>query len=138
MPFPQAEYEKDFKGAEKAEEPPLSANEDLAQFHALLARAGDAWLALDGDQGPAKNAAYEAVGRFVVRHCDLLIAIWDGGPGGGRGGRTVADLMQAWTQVMSRQQVMDGIAEMIGEIQVEATFPDGTKLVNVHERIRLR
>jgi urease subunit gamma len=44
--------------------------------------------------------------------------------------------MQAGAQVISRQQVMDGIAEMIGEIQVEATFPDGTKLVTVHEAIR--
>ena len=55
---------------------------------------------------------------------------------GARDGRTVADLMQAGAQVISRHQVMDGIAEMIHEIQVEATFPDGTKLVTVHEPIR--
>ena len=50
--------------------------------------------------------------------------------------RTVADLMQAGAQVLTRAQVMDGIPEMIHDIQVEATFPDGTKLVTVHEPIR--
>src|SRR6202012_6022051 len=53
-----------------------------------------------------------------------------------RAARTVADLMQAGAQVLTRAQVMDGIAEMIHDIQVEATFPDGTKLVTVHEPIR--
>ena len=88
MPFPQIDYETDFKGAEVPYEPPLTAAQDLAQFHDLLARAGASWFALDGDRGPSMNRAYEAVGRFVVRHCDLLIAIWDGGEGGGRGGTT--------------------------------------------------
>ena len=55
---------------------------------------------------------------------------------GARDGRTVAELMQAGGTVLSRDQVMDGIAEMIHEIQVEATFPDGTKLVTVHDPIR--
>lgn len=55
---------------------------------------------------------------------------------GARDGRTVADMMQAGAQVLSRDQVMDGIAEMIHDIQVEATFPDGTKLVTVHQPIR--
>ncbi len=55
---------------------------------------------------------------------------------GARDGRTVADLMQAGAQVLTRAQVMPGIAEMIHDIQVEATFPDGTKLVTVHEPIR--
>ena len=55
---------------------------------------------------------------------------------GARDGLTVADLMQAGAQVITRAQVMDGIAEMIHEIQVEATFPDGTKLVTVHTPIR--
>ena len=55
---------------------------------------------------------------------------------GARDGKTVAELMQAGAHVLSRQQVMDGIAEMIPEIQIEATFPDGTKLVTVHEPIR--
>ena len=55
---------------------------------------------------------------------------------GARDGRSVADLMQAGALVLSRSQVIEGIAEMIHEIQVEATFPDGTKLVTVHEPIR--
>jgi urease subunit gamma len=48
----------------------------------------------------------------------------------------VADLMEAGATVLTRDQVMDGIAEMIHDVQVEATFPDGTKLVTVHEPIR--
>ena len=55
---------------------------------------------------------------------------------GARDGRSVADLMAAGAEVISRDQVMEGIAEMIPELQVEATFPDGTKLVTVHEPIR--
>jgi urease subunit gamma len=54
---------------------------------------------------------------------------------GARDGRTVADLMHYGTTLLSRMDVMDGIAEMIPEIQVEATFPDGTKLVTVHHPI---
>src|SRR3712207_921934 len=55
---------------------------------------------------------------------------------GARDGRSVADLMSAGATVLNREQVMDGIAEMIHEVQVEATFPDGTKLVTVHQPIR--
>lgn len=55
---------------------------------------------------------------------------------GARDGRSVAELMRDGATVVSRDQVMDGIAEMIHEIQVEATFPDGTKLVTVHNPIR--
>ena len=55
---------------------------------------------------------------------------------GARDGKTVAELMRDGATVLSRAQVMEGVAEMIGEIQVEATFPDGTKLVTVHEPIR--
>ncbi len=54
---------------------------------------------------------------------------------GARDGETVAHLMNAGRQVLSREQVMDGIAEMVHEVQVEATFPDGTKLVTVHNPI---
>ena len=54
---------------------------------------------------------------------------------GARDGRTVADLMNAGRQVLSRDDVMDGITEMLPEVQVEATFPDGTKLVTVHNPI---
>lgn len=55
---------------------------------------------------------------------------------GARDGTSVADLMRDGATVLSREQVMDGIPEMIHNIQVEATFPDGTKLVTVHEPIR--
>ncbi len=55
---------------------------------------------------------------------------------GARDGRSVAALMEAGGTVVTREQVMEGVAEMIDEIQVEATFPDGTKLVTVHEPIR--
>ena len=54
---------------------------------------------------------------------------------GARDGRTVADLMHYGTTLLSREQVMEGIPEMIPDIQVEATFPDGTKLVTVHQPI---
>ncbi|ACB96866.1 urease subunit gamma [Beijerinckia indica] len=55
---------------------------------------------------------------------------------GARDGRSVADLMEAGAHVLTAAQVMDGIAEMIHDVQVEATFPDGTKLVTVHHPIR--
>lgn len=54
---------------------------------------------------------------------------------GARDGRTVADLMGAGRSVLTRSDVMDGVAEMIPDIQVEATFPDGSKLVTVHQPI---
>ena len=55
---------------------------------------------------------------------------------GARDGRSVADLMEAGAEVVTRDDCMDGIAEMIHDVQVEATFPDGTKLVTVHHPIR--
>ena len=55
---------------------------------------------------------------------------------GARDGRTVAELMSFGTTVLSRKQVMEGVADMIHDVQVEATFPDGTKLVTVHNPIR--
>ena len=55
---------------------------------------------------------------------------------GARDGRSVAELMSAGATVLTREQVMEGIAEMIHDVQVEATFPDGTKLVTVHQPIR--
>ena len=53
-----------------------------------------------------------------------------------RDGKTVAELMQYGTTILSREDVMEGIAEMIHDVQIEATFPDGTKLVTVHDPIR--
>ena len=55
---------------------------------------------------------------------------------GARDGRSVAELMDYGTTILSTQDVMDGVAEMIPEVQVEATFPDGTKLVTVHNPIQ--
>ncbi len=55
---------------------------------------------------------------------------------GARDGRSVAELMQAGASVLTREEVMEGVPEMIHDIQVEATFPDGTKLVTVHDPIR--
>jgi urease subunit gamma len=55
---------------------------------------------------------------------------------GARDGRSVSDLMQAGATVITRDQVMEGVADMIPDVQVEATFPDGTKLVTVHAPIR--
>ena len=55
---------------------------------------------------------------------------------GARDGRTVVDLMSAGCQVLTRDDVMEGVPEMVDEIQVEATFPDGTKLVTLHQPIR--
>jgi urease subunit gamma len=71
-----------------------------------------------------------------LNHPEAVALISDFILEGARDGRTVAELMEQGAQVISRAQVMDGIAEMIHEIQVEATFPDGTKLVTVHEPIR--
>jgi urease subunit gamma len=55
---------------------------------------------------------------------------------GARDGKSVAELMQYGTTILSTEDVMEGVAEMIHDIQVEATFPDGTKLVTVHDPIR--
>ena len=71
-----------------------------------------------------------------LNHPEAVALISDVIVEGARDGRTVAELMEAGAHVLTRGQVMDGIAEMIHEIQVEATFPDGTKLVTVHEPIR--
>jgi urease subunit gamma len=71
-----------------------------------------------------------------LNHPEAVALISDFILEGARDGRSVAELMEAGAHVISRGQVMDGIPEMIHEIQVEATFPDGTKLVTVHEPIR--
>jgi urease subunit gamma len=71
-----------------------------------------------------------------LNHPEAVALISDFILEGARDGRTVAQLMEAGAHVITRKQVMDGIPEMIPEIQVEATFPDGTKLVTVHDPIR--
>jgi urease subunit gamma len=72
----------------------------------------------------------------LLNHPEALALITDFVVEGARDGRSVAELMEAGAHVVSRAQVMAGIAEMIRDVQVEATFPDGTKLVTVHEPIR--
>src|SRR5512142_1044191 len=67
-----------------------------------------------------------------LNHPEAIALITDFVVEGARDGRSVADLMEAGAHVVTRQQVMEGIPEMIPDVQVEATFPDGTKLVTVH------
>ncbi len=71
-----------------------------------------------------------------LNHPEAVALISDFVVEGARDGRSVAELMQTGATVLTRGQVMEGVAEMIADIQVEATFPDGTKLVTVHEPIR--
>jgi urease subunit gamma len=71
-----------------------------------------------------------------LNHPETIALITDFVVEGARDGRSVADLMQAGAHVVGRDQVMEGVAEMIADVQVEATFPDGTKLVTVHEPVR--
>ncbi len=71
-----------------------------------------------------------------LNHPEAIALITDFVVEGARDGRPVAELMEAGAHVITRDQVMDGIAEMIHDVQVEATFPDGTKLVTVHQPIR--
>lgn len=71
-----------------------------------------------------------------LNHPEAIALITDFVVEGARDGHSVADLMEAGAHVVSRSQVMEGIAEMIHDVQVEATFPDGTKLVTLHQPIR--
>jgi urease subunit gamma len=71
-----------------------------------------------------------------LNHPEAIALISDYVVEGARDGRTVTDLMEAGAHVITRAQVMEGVAEMIHDVQVEATFPDGTKLVTVHKPIR--
>src|SRR5262245_53297467 len=85
----------------------------------------------------AANVARRRLERGVkLNHPEAVALVTDFVVEGARDGRSVADLMQAGAKVLRREQVMDGIADIIEEMQVEATFPDGTKLVTVHAPIR--
>ena len=85
----------------------------------------------------AAEVARKRLARGVkLNHPEAIALITDFVVEGARDGRSVADLMEAGAHVITTAQVMDGIAAMIHDVQVEATFPDGTKLVTVHHPIR--
>ncbi len=85
-------------------------------------------------------AAMVARGRLergvLLNHPEAIAIITDFVVEGARDGRSVADLMEAGGHVLTRAQCREGVPEMIHDVQVEATFPDGTKLVTVHHPIR--
>ena len=85
----------------------------------------------------AAEVARKRLARGVrLNYPEAVALITDFVVEGARDGRPVAELMEAGAGVVGRDQVMEGIAEMIHDVQVEATFPDGTKLVTVHQPIR--
>lgn len=85
----------------------------------------------------AAEVARKRLARGVkLNHPEAIALITDAVVEGARDGRSVAELMQAGAEVVSADACMAGIPEMIHEVQVEATFPDGTKLVTVHNPIR--
>jgi urease subunit gamma len=85
----------------------------------------------------AANVARRRLERGVkLNHPEAIALITDFVVEGARDGRSVAELMRDGGTVIKREQVMEGVADMIHDIQVEATFPDGTKLVTVHNPIR--
>jgi len=85
----------------------------------------------------AAEVARKRLARGVkLNHPEAIALITDAVVEGARDGRSVADMMSAGAHVITRAQCMDGIAEMIHEVQLEATFPDDTKLVTVHNPFR--
>ncbi len=85
----------------------------------------------------AAEVARKRLARGVkLNHPEAIALITDAVVEGARDGRTVADMMEAGAHVITADQCMVGIPEMIHDVQVEATFPDGTKLVTVHNPIR--
>ena len=85
----------------------------------------------------AAEVARKRLARGIrLNHPEAIALISDFVVEGARDGRPVAELMEGGAHVVGRAQVMEGIAEMIPDVQVEATFPDGTKLVTVHHPIR--
>ena len=85
----------------------------------------------------AAEVARKRLARGVkLNHPEAIALITDAVVEGARDGKSVARMMQEGAEVITAEQCMEGIAEMIHEVQVEATFPDGTKLVTVHNPIR--
>jgi urease subunit gamma len=85
----------------------------------------------------AADLARRRLGRGLkLNHPESVALITSEVMEGARDGKSVAQLMDEGTRVLTRDQVMEGVPEMIGEVQVEATFPDGTKLVTIHHPIR--
>jgi urease subunit gamma len=85
----------------------------------------------------AAEVARRRLARGVkLNYPEAIALITDAVVEGARDGRSVADMMEAGAQVVRRDQCMEGVPEMIHDVQVEATFPDGTKLVTVHDPIR--
>ncbi|MEO0401817.1 MAG: urease subunit gamma [Pseudomonadota bacterium] len=85
----------------------------------------------------AAEVARKRLARGVkLNYPEAIALITDAVVEGARDGHSVAHMMEAGAQIITREQCMDGIAEMIHDVQVEATFPDGTKLVTVHNPIR--
>jgi|TARA_Y200000002_G_scaffold380584_1_gene392436 urease subunit gamma len=85
----------------------------------------------------AANVARRRLERGVLLNYPEAVAlITDFVVEGARDGKRVADLMEEGAKVVDRSQVMEGVADMLDDVQVEATFPDGTKLVTVHAPIR--
>lgn len=85
----------------------------------------------------AAQVARNRLARGVkLNHPEAIALITDAVVEGARDGRSVAEMMEAGAQVIARADCMEGVPEMIHEVQVEATFPDGTKLVTVHNPIR--
>lgn len=85
----------------------------------------------------AAMVARDRLARGVkLNHPETVAIITNAVMEGARDGKSVAQLMSEGAQILTREQVMEGVPEMIHDIQVEATFPDGTKLVTVHEPVR--
>jgi urease subunit gamma len=132
------------RGAEPVAGPKSEVDEALVKRYLTVGRwAGEPVLDLTPRE---KDKLLVAVAAMVARrrlergvrlnYPEAIALITDFVLEGARDGRSVADLMSAGAEVLRHDQVMEGIPEMIHEVQVEATFPDGTKLVTVHRPIR--
>jgi hypothetical protein len=147
MPFPRAVYEEDFTGCEgnPSDAKPVATEEDCAEFRQLLSRASG-MMELDGvrksapDDDGSAGKAYEAVGRFVVRHCDLLLAVWDGKPSNGRGGTAeiVHYAASAGVPVWWIHAQKDTEPEWLADIQdIQDPVPPGPEALPVETKLQI-